>query len=121
MQVSSPLTGVVVEVHAADGASVPAGSSVLLLEAMKMHQEICAPAAGVVRGLSVSVGDQVQEGQPLFELEETEGAGERVERAAHSESAPDAIRPDLAEALERPRLTGDEARPAAVEKRRSIG
>src|SRR5256885_16386027 len=99
MEVPSPLTGVVVEVIADDGASVSAGASVLLLEAMKMHHEVAAPASGIVREVAVAVGDQVQEGQLLFELEERE-----IEIAAPGESpaaAGIAERADLAEAMER--------------------
>jgi acetyl-CoA carboxylase carboxyltransferase component len=119
MEVPSPLTGVVVEVIADDGAAVSAGASVLLLEAMKMHQEVAAPASGVVREIAVAVGDQVQEGQLLFQLEERE-----VETPA-AEDGPAAAtgveRSDLAEAIERRRLTSDEARPGAVERRRELG
>ena len=117
MEVPSPLTGVVVEVIADDGATVAAGASVLLLEAMKMHQEVAAPASGIVRELAVAVGDQVQEGQPLFQLEEREI---ETPPAEEGPAAADrgAERTDLAEAIERRRLTSDEARPGAVERRR---
>jgi acetyl-CoA carboxylase carboxyltransferase component len=127
--VSSPLTGVVVEVLAAESARVALGAAVLVLESMKMHHEVVAPAAGVVRGLSVAIGEQVDEGQALFRLEADDGAPAAEDRAgrgsvgaaAAAEVDLDGIRPDLSEALERRRATSDAARPAAVERRRAGG
>ena len=115
----SPLSGVVVDVVAAEGASVPAEGAVLVLESMKMHHEVPAPAAGLVRDLAVGVGDQVSEGQPLFRIEPAEVEG--GEAADDAGDDPDRIRPDLAAALERRRRTEDEARPEAVERRRASG
>ena len=40
----------------------------LILEAMKMETEITAPNAGTVARISVAVGDAVQGGQPLVEI-----------------------------------------------------
>jgi acetyl-CoA carboxylase carboxyltransferase component len=118
--VASPLTGVVAEVLAAEGAHVPAGGAVLVVEAMKMHHEVLAPAAGVVAELAVAVGDQVDEGQGLFRIHAQDGAGPATAPPA---TAPEATggRADLAAALERRRRTTDEARPAAVERRHASG
>jgi len=41
----------------------------LVLEAMKMETEITAPNAGVVTAVHVTVGDSVQGGQALIEIE----------------------------------------------------
>jgi acetyl-CoA carboxylase carboxyltransferase component len=142
--IASPLTGVVVELLAAEGASVAAGGPVLVLESMKMHHEVVAPAAGVVRDLSVGVGDQVEADQQLFRVEagdhaaepataggsdgyaaeQATAAGERADEnaTAHGSVDLDRIRPDLAEALERRRrATDDAARPAAVARRHATG
>jgi acetyl-CoA carboxylase carboxyltransferase component len=139
--IESPLTGVVAEVLAGEGTGVRAGAAVLVVEAMKMHHEVVAPAAGVVRELAVAVGEQVAEGQALFRVEAAEHAGDdRAAGAADAASARDAagaagaagapgapgdrgaIRPDLAELLERRRRAGDDAaRPEAVAKRRATG
>jgi acetyl-CoA carboxylase carboxyltransferase component len=136
--IESPLTGVVAEVVVGEGGGVPAGAAVLVVEAMKMHHEVVAPEAGVVRELSVAVGEQVEEGQALFRVEAgareagapggeagsgggADGADERS-AAADDGSDGDAIRPDLAEVLERRRrATDDAARPEAVAKRHASG
>jgi acetyl-CoA carboxylase carboxyltransferase component len=136
--IESPLTGVVAEVLAGEGAGVRAGAAVLVVEAMKMHHEVVAPEAGVVRELAVAVGEQVAEGQPLFRVEAstaggaddaTGGDGGPRGPGAAGETDPDAsatsgdaIRPELAEVLERRRRASDDAaRPAAVEKRHATG
>jgi len=118
--IESPLTGVVAEVLAEEGVGVRAGAAVLVLEAMKMHHEVVAPAGGVVRELAVAVGEQVEEGQRLFRVE----MGDVDEAQAPEEAARDehAIRPDLAAVLERRRLaTDDAARPDAVARRHQTG
>lgn len=121
MKLESPLTGVVVGVVVAEGASVPADGAVLVIESMKMHHEVGAPAAGVVRDLAVRVGDQVSEGQLLFRIEaaapDSVGAG----IAQADDADPDAIRPDLAAAFERRGRIADKARPNAVERRHATG
>jgi acetyl-CoA carboxylase carboxyltransferase component len=116
--VASPLTGVVADVLAAEGALVPAGGAVLVVESMKMHHEVLAPAAGVVAELAVAVGDQVDEGQALFRIDARDVA---PATPASSGAEPPAERADLAAALERRRRTTDAARPAAVARRHASG
>ncbi|MBV9829986.1 MAG: acetyl/propionyl-CoA carboxylase subunit alpha, partial [Marmoricola sp.] len=60
----APMPGSVVRVPVQDGASVQAGDTVLVLEAMKMQHTICAPTDGVVSDL-VAVGAQVAAGDVL--------------------------------------------------------
>jgi len=50
------------------GAAVEAGDSVLMLEAMKMENEIKAPIAGTVAELFVVEGDSVNTGDDLFRI-----------------------------------------------------
>jgi acetyl-CoA carboxylase carboxyltransferase component len=120
VNVSSPLSGVVVDVLAAEGQPVVDGAPVLVVESMKMHHEVFATASGVVSEVAVGVGDQVAEGQPVLRIEP--GEPEEVVAAA-TEAAPldDGIRSDLASALERRRAIADEARPEAVQRRRASG
>jgi acetyl-CoA carboxylase carboxyltransferase component len=120
MVVPCPLTGVVADVLAGEGAVVPAGGAVLVVESMKMHHEVLAPAAGVVAELAVGVGDQVDQGQALFRID-----AQDVEHVAPEPAAVDAAagtqRADLAAALERRWRLTDEGRPAAVERRHASG
>jgi acetyl-CoA carboxylase carboxyltransferase component len=121
--IESPLTGVVAEVLAREGASVGAGAAVLVVEAMKMHHEVVAPEAGVVRELAVAVGEQVAQGQVLFRVEAVaEAPAVDAPMAGDGDADPDALRPDLAEVMERRRLASDDAaRPEAVAKRHATG
>jgi acetyl-CoA carboxylase carboxyltransferase component len=119
VNVTSPLTGIVVELAVPAGSTVAEGATVLVLEAMKMHHDVPAPVAGTVRDLRVAVGDQVREGDPLCAVDPGEHAP--APAAARAAEDPDAIRPDLAAALRRRALTRDQARPDAVARVRERG
>jgi biotin carboxyl carrier protein len=66
--VGSPLAGVVKSLDVALGTQVKAGDLVLTLEAMKMFTAINAPTDGTLTAFHVSVGDAVDEDQPLYTL-----------------------------------------------------
>ncbi len=55
-----PMPGRVVEVRVHDGDTVAKGAVLVVLEAMKMRNEVTAPAAGVVRGIAVREGSNVR-------------------------------------------------------------
>ncbi|WP_308238315.1 carboxyl transferase domain-containing protein [Phenylobacterium sp. J367] len=117
--VRAPLQGTVVSLQAQAGDTVRKGQPLMVLEAMKMEHLVEAQASGVLRQIMVAPGDTVFEGHPLAFLEETGGGDTDAEaEAAHDL---DAIRPDLAEVIERHRLTLDAARPDAVARRRKTG
>jgi biotin carboxyl carrier protein len=60
---------VVVKVVASAGASIQAGDSILVLEAMKMETNITAPVSGVITSIKVVQGDRVQTGDVLVEFD----------------------------------------------------
>ena len=66
--VSSPMPGTVIKVEKAEGDSVKAGELVLILEAMKMENEILSPADGTIITLNCEVGGTVAGGDVLFEV-----------------------------------------------------
>jgi pyruvate carboxylase subunit B len=66
--VKSVMPGVVVEVLVAEGDAVAAGQPLLILEAMKMQNEIEAPTAGRVTKLHVAKGEAVGTGERLVTL-----------------------------------------------------
>ena len=66
--IAAPLGGNIFRVIIAEGESVEADSTILILEAMKMETEIKAPTAGVVGKIFVKPGDTVKPGTPLFEI-----------------------------------------------------
>lgn len=55
----------VVDVRVAPGDRVTKGTPVMVLEAMKMQNEIAAPAAGIVRTVHVAAGQTVEGNQIL--------------------------------------------------------
>jgi biotin carboxyl carrier protein len=63
------MPGKVVRVHVESGASVEKGAGVVVVEAMKMQNELKAPRAGVVVSLNVKAGDTVNAGDVLAVLE----------------------------------------------------
>ncbi|MBR5251044.1 MAG: biotin/lipoyl-binding protein [Clostridia bacterium] len=66
--VGSPLPGTVVNVKVSAGQAVKKGDVVMILEAMKMENEINASKDGTVTALHVAKGAKVEQGSPLFDL-----------------------------------------------------
>lgn len=72
---ASPMPGKVVAVNVAAGDNVTAGTTLVVLEAMKMEHAIKAPVDGCVTAIHYGVGDQVEEGVDLIAFEEGEPEG----------------------------------------------
>jgi 3-methylcrotonyl-CoA carboxylase alpha subunit len=68
-KIVAPLPGTVVALLAEEGATLEKGSPILTLEVMKMEQTLRAPFAGVLKAIKCKVGDIVQEGVELAEVE----------------------------------------------------
>lgn len=68
-KIAAPMPGKVVRLLAAVGAEVEAGQAVLVIEAMKMQNELKAPKKGKVTKLAVGEGAAVEAGQVLAEVE----------------------------------------------------
>ena len=64
----SPLPGTILSIRANAGTAVKEGDVVLIIEAMKMENEITAPKAGTVTKVYVNAGVLVDTGAPLFEI-----------------------------------------------------
>jgi len=64
--VTPPMPGKVVELRVRDGEAVRRGQVLLVLEAMKMRNEIASPADGTVRGLAVAAGTNVRAREPML-------------------------------------------------------
>ncbi len=68
-KIVAPLPGTVVAILAEEGATLEKGAAILTLEVMKMEQTLRAPYAGVLKAIKCKVGDIVQEGVELAEVE----------------------------------------------------
>ena len=62
------MPGTILKVLKAAGDAVKAGEVVLILEAMKMENEITAPASGTIGSLSLTEGSTVAGGDLLFDV-----------------------------------------------------
>jgi len=64
------MPGTIVDVKVKAGDKVNAGDGVLVIEAMKMENEIQAPTGGIVVGVHVKKGDSVTPDETLIEIQE---------------------------------------------------
>ena len=67
--VAAPMPGTILRVNKNVGDTVNAGESVVVLEAMKMENDINAPKAGKIKSIAVAQGQTVAAGELLFEVE----------------------------------------------------
>ena len=68
VKVNAPMPGKILKVNINAGAAVKKGDVLLVLEAMKMENEICAPQDGTVATVECSVGDSVETGKVLVSM-----------------------------------------------------
>jgi biotin carboxyl carrier protein len=68
-KVTAPMSGVILRVLVSEGQRVEYGQKIVILEAMKMENEIVTDKPGVVKKILVKEGDNVDTGQPLVEIE----------------------------------------------------
>lgn len=64
-KVTAPMPGTILDVKVSNGASVSKGDVIMVLEAMKMENDIVAPCDGTVTSIVVKKGDTVQSGDTL--------------------------------------------------------
>ncbi|MDX2380726.1 MAG: carboxyl transferase domain-containing protein [Acidimicrobiia bacterium] len=124
--IASELQGTIVSTPVRSGSAVRRGTIVALIESMKMHHEVLAPADGVVT-LSVREGDTLMAGDLIGTVDEVSVGEEQAPAAFDDDGAvlvtpvvPAGLeRPDLAAVVERHRVGYDERRPDAVARRRA--
>jgi biotin carboxyl carrier protein len=69
VQIRAPMPGKVIKLLVAEGAEVEPNQGIVVLEAMKMQNEIKSPKKGVVRKLGVKEGAAVNSGDLLATVE----------------------------------------------------
>lgn len=67
--ITAPMPGTILDIKAAPGKSVKKGELLLILEAMKMENEIFAPADGVVAAVLTTTGAAVNTGDALLSMQ----------------------------------------------------
>lgn len=68
IKVAAPMPGKILGIKTQVGAAVKKGEVVIILEAMKMENEIVAPQDGTVASIAVSVGASVESGEVMVTL-----------------------------------------------------
>ncbi len=116
-EVVSPLQGRVVGVLVQTGADVHEGTTMVVIESMKMEHAVVAAVDGTVGEILVGAGDGVGAGDPLLVLV----PGTVSDEHRPGTEAPATERADLAAVVERHAIGLDPARPDAVERRRKTG
>ena len=66
--ITAPMPGTILKVNVANGQAVKKGDVLMVLEAMKMENEIMAPADGTVSSVNVNAGASVEAGSVLCTL-----------------------------------------------------
>ena len=69
VKVTAPMPGKILSIQTAEGRRVKRGEPLVILEAMKMENEIVAPEDGVVASVHISTGDVVEAGDVLLSLD----------------------------------------------------
>lgn len=65
------MQGTIVKIVVEDGATVEAGDTIVVLEAMKMEQPLTAHKAGTLTGLSAEVGQTVSAGAVICDIKDS--------------------------------------------------
>ena len=69
LKISAPIPGVILSLNVKVGDTINENDSLLVLEAMKMENNIVSEKSGVVTAVNVTVGQQVLQGEVMIELE----------------------------------------------------
>lgn len=68
VEITAPMPGLVVALEVAEGEEISRGQGVIIIESMKMENEIRSTVAGVVRKVLIEPGMTVEKDQPLLEV-----------------------------------------------------
>ena len=68
-KITAPLPGVILEMRVNEGDTVKTGDTLLIMEAMKMENNILAEQSGTVKSIKIRKGDAVLQGDLMIEIE----------------------------------------------------
>jgi acetyl/propionyl-CoA carboxylase alpha subunit/acetyl-CoA carboxylase carboxyltransferase component len=117
--VTASMQGLIVSIQVEEGARIDVGSTLAVIEAMKMQTDITAPVSGFISRIIACDGVTVFQGDALFVI--APDGDDRKSQAAVSSIDLDVVPPALTEILERKAAGSDERRPDAVARRRKRG
>ena len=66
VSISAPMPGVILDVRVSEGQAVKNGDVLLILEAMKMENEVMAPQDGTIESVSIAKGSNVNAGDVMI-------------------------------------------------------
>lgn len=69
IEVGAPMPGMILKIVKKEGAEVEAGEPVIILEAMKMENELRSPVRGKIKEIFATIGEPVEKGIKLFSIE----------------------------------------------------
>ena len=72
-RITAPMTGSIIEVRCKPGDSVKQGDVLLVIESMKMNNELRSPTSGTVDQVPVAAGERVNAGQVLVSIQQANG------------------------------------------------
>lgn len=67
-QITTPMPGKIVKILVAEGEKVAAKQPLVIVESMKMENEIKSPANGTIKSIHFKAGDLVESGQPIIKI-----------------------------------------------------
>jgi len=68
-EVKAPMPGMILKIKKGIGENVTRGESIMILEAMKMENDLHSPASGIIKSITVAEGNAVEKGALLFLIE----------------------------------------------------
>ncbi|MHB8339403.1 MAG: biotin/lipoyl-containing protein [Ignavibacteriaceae bacterium] len=68
-EVKAPMPGMILKINKISGEKISLGETVIILEAMKMENDLRSPATGIIKDIFVKSGNKVEKGTMLFSIE----------------------------------------------------
>ncbi len=115
----APIQGTIIELLVSEGDRVAAGQDIVIMNAMKMEHVLQAQVGGMIREITVAIGDIIWEDHPLVFIEPAE-VGEAVDSGTGQVDL-DYIRPDLQHNIDLHEALLDVNRPEPVARRHAKG
>ncbi len=121
LDLKAPCSGIVDAILVSEAEAVSANSNLIMIESMKMQYPVTAEKDGKVTNLRVNLGDQVEQGQLLMQIQVPQSNQVNNSKQRREKSQQDDGSPLLQELFERKSQLSDAARVKAMSKRKQLG